>query len=225
LNFLSLKQRVCEANLLLPKLNLILFTWGNVSEFDRENGFVAIKPSGVEYVNLTANDIVVLDLDGNIVDGKLNPSSDTPSHLELYRRFPNIRGVTHTHSRYATIFAQRKESIPEYGTTHADYFHGEVPCARPLTPEEVAVDYELNTGRVIVECCHDYMGVPAMLVANHGVFAWGKDSIESVHNAAVLEEIACMAWHCRDVDNVEQYVLDKHYYRKHGANAYYGQKH
>jgi L-ribulose-5-phosphate 4-epimerase len=219
----ALKGRVCVANLLLPKYGLVLFTWGNVSEIDRESGLVAIKPSGVEYDSMTADDIVVLDMDGKIVDGKLSPSSDTPTHLELYRRFPNIGGVTHTHSRYATIFAQRQEQIVPYGTTHADYFRGAILCTRPLTDAEVSGEYELNTGKVIAERCADYEGVPGILVASHGALAWGKNAAEAVHNAAVLEEIACMAWHCRGAEQVSQAVLDKHYYRKHGKNAYYGQ--
>jgi L-ribulose-5-phosphate 4-epimerase len=185
---------------------------------------VVIKPSGVEYDAMTLGDMVVVDVNGTVVEGKLRPSSDTPTHLELYRKFPNIGGVTHTHSRWATIFAQKRQSISPLGTTHADYFHGVVPCTRPLTDDEIADDYELNTGRVIAECHPDYEGVPAVLAANHGVFAWGSTAATSVHNAAVLEEVAHMAAHCGGAEPVSQGLLDKHYYRKHGANAYYGQK-
>ncbi len=224
----ELKERVLRANLLLPKYGLVTFTWGNVSEFDRETGLVAIKPSGVEYDTMTADDIVVLDLDGNIVDGRLRPSSDAPTHLELYRRFEGIGGIVHTHSRYATAFAQAGRGIPPLGTTHGDYFYGEIPCTRSMTPEEIAGEYELETGRVIVECCPDYADIPAALVANHAPFVWGKDGHEAVHNAVVLEELSAMAWLTLSLDpnvrNMSQNLLDKHYLRKHGANAYYGQK-
>ncbi|GHV17752.1 L-ribulose-5-phosphate 4-epimerase [Clostridia bacterium] len=219
----TLKRQVFEANMQLPKYGLVLFTWGNVSGIDRERGLVVIKPSGVEYDAMTADDMVVVDLDGNVIEGGLRPSSDTPTHLELYRRFPNIGGVTHTHSRWATVFAQNRQAIPPLGTTHADYFHGAVPCTRPLTDTEISGDYELNTGKVIAESHSDYEGVPAVLVANHGVFAWGKDAAASVHNAAVLEEVAFMAAHCGGAEPVSQELLDKHYLRKHGAGAYYGQ--
>ncbi|MBE6851162.1 MAG: L-ribulose-5-phosphate 4-epimerase [Ruminococcus sp.] len=224
----ELKERVLRANLLLPKYGLVTFTWGNVSEFDRETGLVAIKPSGVEYDTMTADDIVVLDLDGNIVDGKLRPSSDAPTHLELYRKFDGIGGIVHTHSRYATAFAQAGRGIPPLGTTHGDYFYGEIPCTRSMTPEEIAGEYELETGKVIVECCPDYADIPAALVANHAPFVWGKDGHEAVHNAVVLEELSAMAWLTLSLDpkvaNMSQNLLDKHYLRKHGANAYYGQK-
>ncbi len=224
----KLKQRVLEANLLLLKHNLVIFTWGNVSEYDRETGLVAIKPSGVEYSNMTADDIVVLDLDGNVVEGKLNPSSDTPTHLELYRKFDDIGGVVHTHSRFATVFAQARRSIPPLGTTHGDYFYGEIPCTRDMTFEEINGEYERETGNVIVECCPSYKTIPAVLVANHAPFVWGKDGYEAVHNSVVLEEVATMAWHTLalspSMSNMSGELLDKHYLRKHGANAYYGQK-
>ncbi|MBP3271921.1 MAG: L-ribulose-5-phosphate 4-epimerase [Ruminococcus sp.] len=224
----ELKERVLEANLMLPKYGLVTFTWGNVSEYDRESGLVAIKPSGVEYDRMTVDDIVVLDLDGNKVEGKLNPSSDTPTHLELYRKFEGIGGVVHTHSRHATAFAQAHMGIPPLGTTHGDYFYGEIPCTRVMTPEEIKGDYELETGKVIVECCPNYKTIPAALVANHAPFVWGKDGMEAVHNSVVLEELSAMAWITLTLDpktkNMSQEILDKHYLRKHGENAYYGQR-
>ena len=224
----ELKQRVLEANLLLPKYGLVTFTWGNVSQYDRETGLVAIKPSGVEYDTMTAEDIVVLDLQGNIVDGKLKPSSDAPTHLELYRNFDGIGGIVHTHSRYATAFAQAGMDIPSLGTTHGDYFYGDIPCTRSMTPEEIGGEYELETGKVIVECCKEYANIPAALVRNHAPFVWGKDGMEAVHNSVVLEELSAMAWLTLSlnpkVQNMSQELLDKHYLRKHGANAYYGQK-
>ena len=223
----QLKQRVLEANLLLPKYGLITFTWGNVSEYDRQTGLVAIKPSGVEYDEMKLDDIVVLDLDGNIVDGKLKPSSDTPTHLELYRNFEGVCGVVHTHSDFATVFAQARMGIRPLGTTHGDYFYGEIPCTRDMTPEEIAGDYELETGKVIVECCKHYKDIPAALVASHAPFVWGKDCFEAVHNAVVLEKLAGMAYRTLTLNpnaqNMSQEILDKHYLRKHGANAYYGQ--
>lgn len=223
----ELKERVLKANLLLPKYGLVTFTWGNVSEYDHETGFVAIKPSGVEYDTMTADDIVVLTLDGKKVDGKLSPSSDTPTHLEIYRNFEGVRGVVHTHSRYATSFAQACMGIPPLGTTHGDYFYGEIPCTREMTDEEVKGDYELETGKVIVECCPDYKNIPAVLVANHGPFVWGGDCMEAVHNSVVLEELSAMAWITKtlrpDTGVMPQRLLDKHFFRKHGANAYYGQ--
>lgn len=223
----ELKQRVLEANLLLPKYGLVTFTWGNVSQYDRETGLVAIKPSGVEYDTMTAEDIVVLDLQGNIVDGKLKPSSDAPTHLELYRSFEGIGGIVHTHSRYATAFAQAGMNIPSLGTTHGDYFYGDIPCTRGMTPEEIGGEYELETGKVIVECCKEYANIPAALVRNHAPFVWGKDGMEAVHNSVVLEELSAMAWLTLSlnpaVKNMSQELLDKHYLRKHGANAYYGQ--
>lgn len=224
----ELKERVLKANLLLPKYGLVTFTWGNVSEYDRETGLVAIKPSGVEYDSMTADDIVVLTLDGEKVEGELSPSSDTPTHLEIYRNFEGVSGVVHTHSRYATSFAQACKGIPPLGTTHGDYFYGEIPCTRDMTITEISGDYEHETGRVIVECCRSYDKIPAALVANHGPFAWGRDCMEAVHNAVVLEELAAMAWITYtlrpDVSAMPQRLLDKHFFRKHGANAYYGQK-
>ncbi len=224
----ELKQRVLEANLLLPKYGLVTFTWGNVSQYDRETGLVAIKPSGVEYDTMTAEDIVVLDLQGNVVDGKLKPSSDAPTHLELYRSFDGIGGIVHTHSRYATAFAQAGRDIPALGTTHGDYFYGDIPCTRSMTPEEIGGEYELETGKVIVECCKEYAHIPAALVRNHAPFVWGKDGMEAVHNSVVLEELSAMAWLTLSLDptvqNMSRELLDKHYLRKHGANAYYGQK-
>ena len=224
----KLKQRVLEANLLLPKHGLVTFTWGNVSEYDRETGLAAIKPSGVEYESMTLDDIVVLDLEGNVIDGRLKPSSDAPTHLELYRNFDGIGGVVHTHSRFATVFAQARRSIPSLGTTHGDYFYGGIPCTRDMTAEEIKGKYELETGRVIVECCPDFRTIPAALVANHAPFVWGKDGHEAVHNSVVLEELAAMAWHTLTLSpntpDMSQELLDKHYLRKHGANAYYGQK-
>jgi L-ribulose-5-phosphate 4-epimerase len=219
----KLKRRVLEANLALVRHGLVIFTWGNVSEIDRDAGLVAIKPSGMAYGDLTADDIVVLDLDGKVVDGKLKPSSDTPTHLELYRSFPGAGGVVHTHSRYATIFAQKRQPIPAYGTTHADYFRRQVPCTPPLSDEEINGEYERNTGRVIAACHPDPEGVPAVLVANHGPFAWGRDAAEAVYNAKVLEEIAAMALF--GGQEVSPALLDKHYLRKHGKDAYYGQAH
>lgn len=224
----ELRERVLRANLLLPKHGLVTLTWGNVSEYDRETGLVAIKPSGVEYDVLTADDIVVLDLSGNIIEGKLNPSSDTPTHLELYRCFDGIGGIVHTHSRHATAFAQANMGIPPLGTTHGDYFYGEIPCTRAMTAEEISGEYELETGKVIVECCPNYKDIPAALVANHAPFVWGGNAMEAVHNAVVLEELAAMAWITKtirpDTPDMPQALLDKHYLRKHGANAYYGQK-
>ncbi|WP_028518695.1 L-ribulose-5-phosphate 4-epimerase [Ruminococcus flavefaciens] len=224
----DLKERVLKANLLLPKYGLVTFTWGNVSEYDRESGLVAIKPSGVEYDSMTADDIVILTLDGEKVEGELSPSSDTPTHLEIYRNFDGVCGVVHTHSRYATSFAQACVGIPPLGTTHGDYFYGEIPCTRDMTDAEVNGDYELETGKVIVEGCPSYDKIPAVLVANHGPFAWGKDCMEAVHNAVVLEELSAMAWITKtlrhDTPNMPQRLLDKHFFRKHGANAYYGQK-
>ncbi len=224
----ELKQRVLEANLLLPKYGLVTFTWGNVSQYDRETGLVAIKPSGVEYDTMTAEDIVVLDLQGNVVDGSLKPSSDAPTHLELYRNFEGIGGIVHTHSRYATAFAQAGMDIPSLGTTHGDYFYGDIPCTRSMTPDEIGGEYELETGKVIVECCKEYAHIPAALVKNHAPFVWGKDGMEAVHNSVVLEELSAMAWLTLSlnptVQNMSRELLDKHYLRKHGANAYYGQK-
>ena len=227
----ELKQKVYEANMDLKKYGLVTFTWGNVSGIDREKGLFVIKPSGVEYDELTPQDMVVMDMEGNKVEGKYNPSSDTATHLELYKAFPEIGGVVHTHSSYATSWAQAGRSIPCYGTTHADYIYGEVPCVRCLTKEEIEDGYEVNTGKLIVEefirKCKEPMAVPAVLCKNHGPFAWGKDAKDAVHNAVVLEEVAKMAYRAEminpRVEAAPQELQDKHYYRKHGANAYYGQ--
>lgn len=227
----KLKEQVWKANLQLPAHGLVVFTWGNVSGIDRESGLFVIKPSGVEYDQLRPEDMVVMDLNGNKVEGELNPSSDTPTHLELYRNFPTIGGVVHTHSRWATIWAQSGRSIPAYGTTHGDYFYGPIPCTRAMTPEEIGSEYELETGKVIVETFQDKKpeDIPAVLVKSHGPFTWGKDCFEAVHNSVVLEELAMMAWHTENTFGVQmqpmqQDLLDKHFLRKHGANAYYGQK-
>lgn len=226
----QLKERVFKANMLLPKYKLITFTWGNVSEVDREKGIMAIKPSGVEYDDLSPEQIVLVDINtGKKVEGELNPSSDTDTHCELYRKFKNIGGVVHTHSRWATVFSQSGRGIPALGTTHGDYFYGEIPCTRKMTPEEIAGEYELETGRVIVETFNNINpdDIPAVLVHSHGPFTWGKDAHNAVHNSVVLEEIAFMAWHNLSLDNnipsMQQELLDKHYLRKHGSNAYYGQ--
>lgn len=226
----ALKVSVWKANLELPKYGLVTFTWGNVSGIDREKGLVVIKPSGVEYEEMTAEDMVVVDMEGNVVEGKWKPSSDTDTHLALYKAFPNIGGVVHTHSRWATSWAQAGRGIPAYGTTHADYFHGEIPCTRKMTASEIAGKYELKTGNVIIETFADLQAdrIPAVLVHSHGPFTWGVDPQNAVHNAVVLEELAFIAYHTESVSpNVEvmqQELLDKHFYRKHGANAYYGQK-
>lgn len=228
----QLKKEVYEANMLLPKYGLVTFTWGNVSGIDREKGLFVIKPSGVEYDKLTPEDMVVVDLEGNKVEGKYNPSSDTATHVVLYNEFPEIGGVVHTHSSWATSWAQAGRDIPCYGTTHADYIYGAVPCTRGLTQEEIDEAYEKNTGNVIVEEFEnrgiDYNAVPAVLCKNHGPFTWGKDAHEAVHNAVVLDEVAKMAARTETVNPetgaTPQMLQDKHYYRKHGANAYYGQK-
>ena len=226
----ELKRKVLEANLMLPKFGLVTFTWGNVSAIDRERGLVAIKPSGVEYDSMTAEDIVIVDLNGNVVEGKLRPSSDTPTHLALYRAFPALGGVVHTHSRWATSFAQAGLPVPALGTTHADYFYGDVPCTRALTEAEINGEYELETGNVIIETFKgkDPAQIPAVLVRSRGPFALGKDAAEAVHNAVVLEEAAFMAYHALtlapETAPVPQALLDRHYLRKHGKNAYYGQK-
>ena len=227
----KLKEEVLKANLLLPKYGLVVFTWGNVSAIDREKGIIAIKPSGVEYDDMQVDDIVIVDLaTGEVLDGKLKPSSDTPTHLELYRQFPNIGGIVHTHSRWATIFAQAKHPIKAYGTTHADYFYGEIPCTRLLSEAEIKGEYELNTGKVIVETFKDTDPdfVQGVVVASHGPFAWGKSALDAVHNAVVMEEVAMMSWHAKiensSLESMDQNLLDKHFLRKHGKNAYYGQK-
>jgi L-ribulose-5-phosphate 4-epimerase len=228
----QLKLKVYEANMLLLKYNLITFTWGNVSGIDREKGMFVIKPSGIEYEKLTVKDMVVVDLQGNKIEGKYNPSSDTATHAVLYNRFPKIGGITHTHSTWATSWAQAGRDIPCYGTTHADYIYGEVPCVRNLTAEEIEEAYEKNTGVIIADEFamrkKDYEAVPAVLCQSHGPFSWGKDAFESVHNAVVLEEVAKMAARAEmlnmDIKPAPQALQDKHYFRKHGENAYYGQK-
>ncbi len=228
----ELKQKVYEANMLLPKYHLVTFTWGNVSGIDRESGFFVIKPSGVDYEELTPDSMVVVDLDGKVVEGQYRPSSDTATHVELYKAFPKIGGVVHTHSPYATSWAQSGRDIPCYGTTHADYFYGAIPCLRCLNQEEIEEAYEENTGHLIVNefqrLGKDYEAVPAVLCKNHGPFCWGKDAIEAVHGAVVLEEVAKMAMWTESiqatVQPAPQELQDKHYYRKHGAGAYYGQK-
>lgn len=229
----KLKEEVWRANLLLPKHQLVTFTWGNVSGIDRDKGLFVIKPSGVPYEALKPEDMVVIDMEGNKAEGKYNPSTDTPTHLELYRRFQDVGGVVHTHSRWATIWAQAGRAIPPYGTTQADYFHGAVPVTRNLTAEEVDEAYELNTGRVIAAYFEENgihpLHVPGVLVCSHGPFAWGKDASEAVHNAVVLEEVAMMAWHTEALPlgqprpDMPDYLLEKHFLRKHGPNAYYGQ--
>lgn len=225
----ELKKAVYEANMLLPKYGLVTFTWGNVSQIDRETGYFAIKPSGVDYDKLTPDDMVIMDLEGNKIEGRYNPSSDTPTHLELYKAFPNIGGVVHTHSPWATSWAQAGRGIPCYGTTHADYMYGEIPCVRCLTREEIEGAYEKNTGLLIADYFKDkdYEAVPAVLCKNHGPFTWGKSSAEAVHNSVVLEECAKMAYRTElinpGVKEAPQELIEKHYMRKHGANAYYGQ--
>ncbi len=226
----NFKKSVCEANLLLPKHGLVTFTWGNVSAIDRESGYVVIKPSGVEYDELTPDKMVVVDLEGKVVEGEMKPSSDTPTHVYLYRQFEKIGGIVHTHSTHATAFAQARMPIEAYGTTHADYFYGAIPCTRELTALETHENYETNTGRVIAEAFKllDPYAIPGTIVANHGPFAWGKDAAQAVHNAVVLEEVAKMAILMKTVNPdsapINKYILDKHYNRKHGENAYYGQK-
>ena len=237
----ELKKKVCQANLDLVKHGLVLFTWGNVSAIDRESGLVVIKPSGVSYDNMKPEDMVVVDLDGKVVEGELNPSSDTPTHVVLYKAFPHIGGVVHTHSTYATAWAQAGENIPNIGTTHADYFHEDIPCTRDMKKDEVFGEYEKETGNVIVETFKEINpdDTPAVLVKNHGPFAWGKDADNAVHNAVVLEEVAKMAFVACNVHvagnvslgtfaintpSMNKHLIEKHYSRKHGPNAYYGQK-
>lgn len=226
----ELKQQVLEANLALPKHGMVTFTWGNVSGIDRESGLVVIKPSGIEYDVLKKEDLVVVDLSGNVVEGDLNPSSDTPTHVVLYRAFPEIGGIVHTHSPYATSWAQAGRGIPALGTTHADYFYGEIPCTRPMTKNEIKGAYEAETGHVIVETFEEnrYDFVPGVLVYAHAPFAWGKDATEALHNAVVLEETAKMATNTvainPQVGVMQQELLDKHFLRKHGKDAYYGQQ-
>lgn len=234
----NLKKSVCEANLLLPKYGLVTFTWGNVSAVDRESGLVVIKPSGVDYENMRPEDMVVVDLAGNVVEGRYRPSSDTPTHLVFYKAWPEIGGIVHTHSRWATSFAQAGRGIPALGTTQGDYFYGEIPCTRKMTPEEIGSPedkdspYERNTGLVVTETFAgrglDPVSVPGVLVNSHGPFAWGRDAAEAVHNAVVMEEVAFMDFHALMLEPqrpaMQQELLDKHYLRKHGKNAYYGQK-
>ena len=224
----QLKKRVFEANIALKENGLITLTWGNVSEIDRELGLIAIKPSGVAYETMTAEDIVLTDLDGNVVEGKLRPSSDLPTHLNLYKSFPSVKAVVHTHSRWATVFAQAGRDIPMLGTTHADTFYGDVPCTRPMTAAEIAGDYEWETGTVIVDAFKDKDpdAIPGVVVFSHGPFTWGKDAMSAVKNAIVLEEVAMMAYQTVQLNpnaTFQQELADKHYFRKHGAGAYYGQ--
>ncbi len=228
----TLKQTVLEANLALPKYGLVTFTWGNVSAIDREKNLVVIKPSGVEYDVMTAEDMVVVDLfTGKVVEGSKKPSSDTPTHLELYRQFQDVGGIVHTHSRYATSWAQSGKDIPAFGTTHGDYFYGNIPCTRPMTAKEINGEYELETGKVIVETFRqrhiDPIQIPGIVVYSHGPFVWGRNAVEAVHNAVVLEEIAYMDFITTQLapntPHMQHELLDKHYLRKHGQHAYYGQ--
>ena len=225
----ALKETVCKANLLLPAYKLVTFTWGNVSGIDHESKLFVIKPSGVSYDHMQPEDMVVVDLNGRVVEGKLKPSSDMPTHLELYKAFPECGGIVHTHSRWATTFAQAGQNIPAMGTTQGDYFYGDIPCTRQMTDEEIQGEYEKETGKVIVETFigKDPSTIPAVLVYSHGPFTWGKDSMEAVHNAVVLEEVAFMDWHAIMLNpahrDMQQTLLDKHFLRKHGKNAYYGQ--
>lgn len=224
----QLKKEVFENNLRLVKNGLVTLTWGNVSGIDREKGLIVIKPSGVSYDTMTADDMVIVDLDGNRVEGRYSPSSDLPTHLELYKAFPEIGGIVHTHSRWATIFAQSGRDVPALGTTHADTFYGAVPCTRRMTPDEIKGAYEAETGKVIIEAFEgkNVMDVPAVLVHTHGPFTWGKNASKAVENAIVLEEVSMMAWHTLAMNpdaRMQQELADKHYFRKHGANAYYGQ--
>ena len=225
----KLKKDVLDANLELVRNGLVVYTWGNVSGIDREQGLIVIKPSGVSYDKMTANDMVVVDFDGKVLTSKYKPSSDTPTHLVLYKNFPTIGGIVHTHSEWATSWAQAGLPIPALGTTHADYFFGPVPCTRKLTKKEVEEKYEEETGNVIVETFNgiDPLAIPGVIINGHGPFTWGTDAHIAVHNAVVLEEVAKMAHHTltlNKVEGIDQYLLDKHYYRKHGPGAYYGQK-
>lgn len=228
----QLKQEVFDANLELVEQGLVIYTWGNVSGIDRASGFVVIKPSGVNYDTMTVDDMVVVDLDGNIVEGKLNPSSDTPTHLALYKAYDDIGGIVHTHSEMATSWAQAGRPIPCYGTTHSDYFYGNIPCTRKLNMKEIRGAYEYETGQVIVETLNELqykpLEMPGIIIFNHGPFSWGTTPAKAVHNAKVLEEVAKMAYHTERINPpivpIDQVLLDKHYLRKHGANAYYGQK-
>ena len=223
----DLKKQVCEANLQLPKYGLVTFTWGNVSAVSRSKNVMIIKPSGVTYDTMKVDDMAIIDLEtGQQIDGKFKPSSDAPTHLAMYRAFPKVGSIVHTHSRWATIFAQLCRPIPALGTTHADYFYGDIPCTRQMTHYEIGGAYEVETGNVIVQTCREPDDIPAVLVASHGPFAWGITPDQAVHNAVVLEEIACMAWHClamnSDQKAMQQELMRKHYLRKHGPGAYYG---
>lgn len=226
----QLKQQVFEANMALPRHGLVTFTWGNVSSIDRERKRVVIKPSGVAYEEMSADDMVVVDFDGVVIEGRYRPSSDTATHLALYKRYPELGGVVHTHSTHATAWAQAGLSIPVFGTTHADYFFGNIPCTRALRVEEVENEYELNTGKVIIETVADNnpLHTPGIVVYQHGPFAWGKNVGDAVHNAVVMEEVARMAWIARGLNPlikpIDSYLMNKHFQRKHGANAYYGQR-
>lgn len=225
-----LKKQVFEANMDLPRYGLVTFTWGNVSAIDRARGRVVIKPSGVAYDAMTVDDMVVVDLDGNVIEGRWNPSSDTATHLALYRRFPSLGGIVHTHSTHATAWAQAGMAIPALGTTHADYFFGDIPCTRALAEAEVSDEYERNTGKVIIETLgeRDPLHTPGIVVYQHGPFSWGNDAHDAVHNAVVMEEVAKMAWISRGINPqlkpIDSYLMNKHYLRKHGPDAYYGQK-
>ena len=225
----KLKEEVCAANLLLPKHGLVTFTWGNVSGIDRESGLVVIKPSGVPYEGMTPDDMVVVDLDGKVLEGKWKPSSDTPTHVELYKAFPECGGIVHTHSRWATTMAQAGMPIKALGTTQADYFYGAIPCTRAMTDAEIQGEYEKETGKVIIETFagQNPADIPGVLVFSHGPFAWGTDAENAVHNAVVMEEVAFMYWHAMMINpsltSMQPALLDKHYLRKHGKNAYYGQ--
>lgn len=228
----ELKQKVFKANLELPKNDLVKLTWGNVSGIDRKSNLIVIKPSGVPYEEMSAEDMVVVDLDGNVVEGRLRPSSDTPTHIVLYKTYSELGGIVHTHSTWATIWAQACMPVPELGTTHADSFYGEIPCTRKLTKNEVEGEYEKETGNVIVSTFKeknlDVSSMPGVIISCHGPFTWGKDPFDAVHNAIILEQVCNMAYHTvllnKDVKPVDQYLADKHYLRKHGKNAYYGQE-
>ncbi|AIG83934.1 L-ribulose-5-phosphate 4-epimerase [Klebsiella pneumoniae] len=226
----QLKQQVFEANMDLPRYGLVTFTWGNVSAIDRQRGLVVIKPSGIAYESMTVDDMSVVDLQGHVVEGRWRPSSDTATHLALYRRYPDLGGVVHTHSTHATAWAQAGLAIPALGTTHADYFFGDIPCTRALSAQEVDEAYELNTGQVIIETLGEAnpLHTPGIVVYQHGPFAWGKDAHEAVHNAVVMEEVARMAWIAHGINPqlqpIDSWLMNKHFQRKHGPNAYYGQK-
>ncbi|PWC16696.1 L-ribulose-5-phosphate 4-epimerase [Brenneria roseae subsp. roseae] len=226
----QLKQQVFDANMALPRHGLVTYTWGNVSAIDRQRQVIVIKPSGVAYEIMQPNDMVVVDMQGKVVEGKYRPSSDTATHLELYRRYPQIGGIVHTHSTHATAWAQAGLAIPALGTTHADYFYGDIPCTRPLTAQEVETEYEKNTGVVIAQTLGDSnpLHTPGIIVYQHGPFCWGQDADEAVHNAVVMEEVAKMAWIACSINPrlhpIDDYLMNKHFSRKHGPNAYYGQR-